>query len=488
MPIPPVRLLAANDVPIRDSGDYVLYWMIAQRRTRFNFALQHAVDRCKRLGKPLLVVEPLQAGYRWAADRIHRFVIEGMRDNAAAIEKSPVHYFPYVEPQPGRAMPLLQALAGRACTVITDEFPCFFLPRVIAVMRRRIPAHLELVDSCGVMPLRRADRTFTVAHSYRRWMQKNILDVLLEMPKPNPLAGVKLPPLPSLPDAVNRRWKPANLEQLLETGGLSDIPIDHEVLPTLSAGGPREAGRKWKTFLHDSLDNYDEQRNHPSRPSTSGLSPFLHFGHISAHQMAADLLDHEDWTPDKASSPHGKNRGFWNVSSSAEAFLDQLLTWREVGFNLTHRHPDSYDKYDSLPHWALQTLDQHSGDRRPHLYTLEQFERAETHDPLWNAAQRELVTTGVMHNYLRMLWGKKILHWTPSPQQALAVMIQLNNKYALDGRDPNSYSGIFWVLGRYDRAWGPKRPVFGSVRYMTSDSTRKKLKLGDYLTRFGPNA
>ena len=157
-----------------------------------------------------------------------------------------------------------------------------------------------------------------------------------------------------------------------------------------------------------------------------------------------------------------------------------------MGFNLSFREPKTYDKFESLPSWAQMTLNEHVTDMRPAIYTPEQFELAETHDELWNAAQRELVQTGVMHNYMRMLWGKKILHWTPDPREALRIMIHLNNKYALDGRAPNSYSGIFWVLGRYDRAWGPKRPVFGSVRYMTSDSARRKLRLKAYLARFGP--
>jgi deoxyribodipyrimidine photo-lyase len=153
-----------------------------------------------------------------------------------------------------------------------------------------------------------------------------------------------------------------------------------------------------------------------------------------------------------------------------EALLDQVLTWRELGFNLCAQR-DDFDQYESLPDWALQTLDAHRSDPREHVYSSAQFENANTHDPLWNAAQNQLRRDGKIHNYLRMLWGKKILEWSFSPREALDTMIELNNKYALDGRDPNSYSGIFWVLGRYDRAWGPERPVFGKVRYMSSKNT-----------------
>jgi len=169
---------------------------------------------------------------------------------------------------------------------------------------------------------------------------------------------------------------------------------------------------------------------------------------------------------------------------NAEFVLYWSTAYRRTGWNLC-AHAGDYDRYDSLPDWAGETLAEHEADRREYVYTPEEFEEARTHDPLWNAAQTQLVREGRIHNYLRMLWGKKILEWSPGPREALEVMIELNNKYALDGRDPNSYSGIFWVLGRYDRPWGPQRPVFGKVRYMSSQNTARKLKLGNYLNVYG---
>ncbi len=484
MPIPALRLRTANDKGFRPDGQFVLYWMVAFRRTHWNFALQHAADRAAALGKPLVVFEPLRTRYRWASDRLHRFIIAGMRDNQAALADQPVTYFPYVEPQPGAGTPLLHALAKHACTVISDDYPCFFLPHMVKAVADRLPVSLELVDSNGVMPMRAAERTFTVAHSYRRWMQKTIPEHLSTMPAVDPLAGRKLPRLESLPHAIIRRWPAANLPALLREGGLAKLPIDHAVGPGAVAGGPLAAARRLSSFLDETLSHYDEDRNHPDRHGSSGLSPYLHFGHISAHQVISDLLDHEAWNPAQLGPANGKNHGFWNTSTAAEGFLDQMLTWREMGFNLTSRHPDSYDRFESLPDWARRTLEEHADDPRPVVYSLDAFESAQTDDELWNAAQRQLVQDGVMHNYMRMLWGKKILHWTNHPREALQILIELNNKYALDGRDPNSYSGIFWTLGRYDRAWGPKRPIFGSVRYMTSDSARKKLQLKQYLERF----
>lgn len=487
MPIPAIRISDANDVPIRADGDYVLYWMIANRRLSWNFALDYAIDQAKSLGKPLLIFEPLRVRYRWASDRLHRFIIEGMREHREKLSGHRIGYYPYVEPTAGAGTPLLATLARKACVVITDEYPCFFLPHMIDAVKADLPARLQLVDGHTVVPLRKADRTFTVAHSYRRWMQKQILDEIMDMPKAEPLKGLKIPPFPGIDNKILRRWPIADLDTLLAPGGLAPIAIDHDVRPSEDyVGGGSQATRRLEQFVSHSLSAYGDDRNHPDKRATSGLSPYLHFGHISPHQILSAVFAHESWTPDQASPPNGKNNGFWNTSEPAEAFLDQLLTWREIGFNMSFRNPKDYDQYDTLPDWALKTLKQHAKDARPAIYSLEQFERAQTHDEVWNAAQRELVTTGVMHNYLRMLWGKMILHWTRTPQDALEILIELNNKYALDGRDPNSYSGIFWTLGRYDRAWGPTRPVFGNVRYMTSDSTRKKLKLKQYLNKFSP--
>ena len=202
------------------------------------------------------------------------------------------------------------------------------------------------------------------------------------------------------------------------------------------------------------------------------------------HEAFDRLARREAWTPARVSEEvTARREGWWGMSKGAEAWLDELVTWREIGFNFAAERAD-YDRYDSLPDWAQNTLAEHAADPREHVYDLDAFDAAATHDALWNAAQRQLRREGVIHNYLRMLWGKKILEWSPDPRAALEVMIELNNRYALDGRDPNSYSGIFWVLGRFDRGW-PERAVYGTVRSMSSESTRRKVRLSRYLDRFG---
>jgi deoxyribodipyrimidine photo-lyase len=255
------------------------------------------------------------------------------------------------------------------------------------------------------------------------------------------------------------------------------------VKPTDEMGGPRQGQSVIDRFVRKRLINYSEARNEPEQAGSSLLSPYLHFGHVSPHSVFEQLAKTAHWTPEKIAKPNGKMTGFWNMGPDAEAFLDQLMTWREIGFNMCWRERN-YDRFESLPEWAQTTLEQHEKDPRQWNYSVEQFDQAQTHDPLWNAAQNQLKHEGRIHNYLRMLWGKKILHWTATPREALKIMIELNNKYALDGRDPNSYSGIFWVLGRYDRAWGPERPIFGKIRYMTSESTQTKFKVKQYIKQW----
>jgi deoxyribodipyrimidine photo-lyase len=247
------------------------------------------------------------------------------------------------------------------------------------------------------------------------------------------------------------------------------------------------ATRRLKTFLTTSLHRYHEDGNHPDKGVTSGLSPYLHFGNISSHEVFSLIASQEGWTPLRlAEKADGSRAGWWGMTPGVEAFLDQLITWRELGFNYAHRRLD-WAAFDSLPDWAKGTLNDHKGDPRPHLYDYDAFLEARTHDALWNAAQRQLLEEGVIHNYLRMLWGKKILEWTSSPREALRIMVDLNDRLAIDGRDPNSYSGIMWCLGRYDRGW-QERPVYGKIRSMSSERTRKKVRLETYLSRYGPGA
>ena len=492
MSVPTSRVRALNGAAVRPSGDWVLYWMTATRRLTWNHALDRAIAHAQTLDRPLVVLEPLNVDYRWASDRHHLAVIDGMREHERTLAGSGVAYHPYVEPRPGAGRGLLRALAERACAVVTDDSPVFFTPRLLEAAGRLRGCLVEAVDSCGLLPLSAADRTFTSAYHLRRFLHKELPAHLGEAPAADPLSSARLKPAripadvldrwPRAPDAlVGGEGLPAQ-EALV--GELGALPIDHSVGPTGWRGGHGAARARLDAFLGDGLDRYGEERNDPDSGAASELSPWLHYGHISAHEVFDVVARREGWSPARITPPHdGRRKGWWGMSASAEAFVDELITWRELGHVYCARNPD-YDRYETLPEWVLETFEVHASDPREHVYSLEAFERADTHDEIWNAAQRQLVEAGVIHNYLRMLWGKKILEWSQHPRRALEVMVELNNKYALDGRDPNSYSGIMWVLGRFDRGW-PERPIYGKVRSMSSASTRRKVRLDRYLERWG---
>lgn len=468
---------------MRVSGAYVLYWMISARRLQYNFAMDHALAYCRELRKPLVIFEALRCDYRWASDRMHRFVIEGMADNQQACEKAGVAYFPYIEPTRGAGCGLLQALSSRACVVVTDEFPCFFLPNMVAAASTKVGVRLEAVDSNGLLPLRATEMVYPTAYAFRRFLQKALPAHLDDFPSAHALQRRAVPERLAISEEVLVRWPMANLGSD-DFSFVRSLPIDHTVEPAEIRGGHREAVRRLKTFFDHRLPDYSEKRNEPQLDVASRMSPYLHFGHISTHEVFSELSGREGWTPEKlALRGNGSREGWWNMSANAEAFLDELVTWRELGYNFTVHRRD-YDQFKSLPPWALQTLKVHAKDQRKPSYSREQLESARTYDVLWNAAQIQLIREGRIHNYLRMLWGKKILEWSRTPKEASETLVHLNNKYALDGRNPNSYSGIFWCLGRYDRPWGPERPIFGKVRYMSSGNTARKVKVKNYLQKY----
>lgn len=479
-----LRIRAVNDAPVRADGTFVLYWMIATRRASWNFALDRAVDWAQSLGQPLVVMEALRCGYTWASDRLHRFVLEGMRDNAAAFSQGPALYFPYVEAEVGAGKGLLESLARSASVVVTDDYPCFFLPRMVETAGTRLGVRLEAVDSNGILPMRAADKPYPAAVHYRRHLQKHIKTFIREFPQEEPFLDKTLPRLRALPAEIARRWPAADVEQLAgSVEAVRRLPIDHSVPIVAMTGGSRAAEQALERFL-GVVGQYHDGHNHPDESGTSRLSPYLHFGHISTHEVFTRVVRRERWSVSKLGTVSGAREGFWGASPGTEAFLDQLLTWRELGFNTCCFRPGDYDAFSSLPGWAQDTLHAHASDPRTFIYSQDEFEEARTHDPLWNAAQRQLREEGWMHNYLRMLWGKKILEWSRTPEEALSTMKNVMDRWAVDGRDPNSYAGYCWTLGRYDRPW-PERSIYGTVRSMSSENTRKKVHVERLLREYG---
>ncbi len=486
--VPPERIRVLNQRPLNPQGRHVLYWMTAARRSSHNFGLQRAAELSRELDRPLLVLEALRADYPFASRRLHAFVMQGMADNLRAFAKGRALYHPYLEPASGAGKGLLEVLAEHACAVVADDFPAFFLPRMLAAVASRLAVGLEAVDSCGLLPLAATPKAFPSAHQMRRFMHRHLPTHLGSLAEADPLrAG--LPAGAALPAGLAERWPAATAGQLRSgSGWLANRPLDHSLAVSPLAGGSQAAGARLRAFVANGLARYAEEAKHPLSGAASGLSPYLHFGHISTQEVFLAVAGNEGWAPHLLNpGAAGHRQGFWGLTASAEAFLDQLVTWRELGYHFCRHRPD-HESFSALPDWAQHTLRKHARHPRAYVYGPEELLAAATHDPIWNAAQRQLAREGIIPNYLRMLWGKKILHWAPDPRSALAIMLELNNRLALDGRDPNSISGILWCLGLFDRPWGPERPVFGRVRYMTSENAARKLRLKQYLDLYGPES
>lgn len=489
MPPDDERVRALNGAAVRGKGSCVLYWMVAARRTRWNRALSRALAHAREFGRPLVVLEGLRCDYPWANDRIHRFVIDGMADNAARFAAAGVAYVPYVEQVPRAGRGLVEALAEKACVVVTDDHPGFFLPRMLKAAGKRSTVRLEAVDGNGLLPLSASPAAFASVQSFRNFLHSRLPGHAFAGIEEDPLAKAPRRDPPAWLKDIQNRWRPARLALLAgDRELLTRLPVDHGVPPVAERGGPEAAGTRLREFLKDGLARYGVRTPGGPLPVSSGLSPYLHFGHVAAEEIAHAVLLREgrvasrDLVPGRAAS----EGGFWRVSPPADAFLDELVTWRELAFHLARHRGKDLGRYEAIPGWARATLDRHANDPRPRLFDFATLERAGTDDEVWNAAQRQLLLEGRIHPYLRMLWGKRVLEWTRSPREAFDVLVQLNNRWALDGRDPASSLGILWTFGLYDRPFGPERPVTGLVRAMTSESARRKFDLAPYLSRFGP--
>lgn len=476
--VPSDRIVQLNDRQPRGDGEFVLYWMIAHRRPHWNHALERAIELAQELRRPLLVLEYLRSGHAFSCDRVHRLLIDGMAANRAALARSAACYVAYVEPRAGAGAAVLRGLAARAAAVVTDTFPCYLHPRMAAAFAAECPVRTEAVDANGLLPLQATAAASQRAVDFRRVLQRGLRPHLGRFPKADPLRGVRLPRLAEADVPVG-----SDLDALL-AGGIAQLPLDHAVGPVALRGGWRAARAALADFLDARLARYGEGRNQLVGGAASGLSPWLHLGHISAHEVVQAVWDREGWSPERlGEGARGSKEGWWGMSAPAESFLDELLTWRELGHHYCHHQP-GYDRFDTLPDWALASLERHRGDRRDHVYDYGQLERGETHDELWNAAQAQLRGEGVIHNYLRMLWGKKVIEWSATPEDAWAALDRINNRWAIDGCNPNSWSGIAWCFGRFDRPWFPERPIFGSIRWMSSDNTRRKMDVKPYLARW----
>ena len=447
-----VRSLLLNDAPPRSGGQYVLYWAQANRRVDSNHALSFAVRLANDLRLPVLFYEGLTCSHPHANDRLHAFILEGIPDNAKRAAALGIGYVFYYRRRRCDPNDILYRLATGAAALVTDDYPGY----LVRDHNRSIPAKIGIpyyaVDASCIVPMAHFGEQEYAAYTIR--------------PKIHRLLPEHLKPVP--PIRVKKLWTGA--PPLFHTAvDIDAIPallaaseIDHSVAPSVEFRvGSREAHRRLRYFLKHNLKRYARLSREPSARATSQLSPYLHFGYISSLEIALAVQDY--------AAEH---------KLIAAEFLEELIVRRELAFNFARYGPQP-DSLAALPQWAQTTLRKHARDRRKPVYTGRQFEQADTHDPLWNATQRELLRDGVIQGYYRMYWGKKIIEWCASHQEALEIMIYLHDRYALDGRDPNTYANILWCFGLHDRPWA-ERPVFGMVRYMSLEGMKRKTDIDSY--------
>jgi deoxyribodipyrimidine photo-lyase len=423
------------------------------RRVDSNHALLHAVKRANELGLPVLYYEALSCSYPSANDRLHTFILEGVPEQALRLRQLGIGYCFYLRRRECDPNDVLYRLAEDAACVVSDDYPTFVAARHNASAPRRLAVLYEVVDSSCVVPMSLLEKREYAAYTIRPKIRKLLPEYLRPCPSVEVANKWELP-VPPFHTPVTTSAIPSLV---------AACEIDHSVRPSISfTGGRLAAERALQVFLDRNLRRYARERNEPSAHATSGLSPYLHFGQISSLEIALAARRHAE-----------------ENDLIADEFLEELIVRRELSFNFT-RHVESPVSLDNLPNWARQTLSQHAGDPREPSYRYEQFEQAETHDALWNACQAEMLLRGKIHGYYRMYWGKKVIEWSPTCQDALETMVRIHDSYALDGRDPNTYTGILWCFGLHDRPW-QTRPIFGSIRYMSYDGMKRKTDVDAYL-------
>ena len=447
------RVRALNDAPILPGAEYVLYWSQMNRRADSNHALQWAVQRANELQLPVLYYEGLTCTYPEANDRLHTFILEGVEEKRREFAKLGIKYVFYLQKDGDSPKQTVARLAKDAALVVTDDFPCFIIPKHNETIAARAGIPVYAVDSNGVIPMRKFEKEEYAAYTIRPKIKKFLPAYLVPFEEEGVVVradGLEV-------DCPDTQVTDGGIARLV-----AECEIDHSVKPSpLYHGGTTNGRKRLQKFLTQILPDYDAARNKPERDGSSRLSSYLHFGFLSPLEIALAVQD--------ADAPQ----------ASKDAFLEELIVRRELSYNFT-RHNPHYDSLAALPPWVQETMRKHIDDPRERIYTLEELEAAETHDELWNAAQREMVETGEIHNYVRMLWGKNVIGWTRSYEEAFAYLEHLNNKYCLDGRNPNSYAGILWCFGKHDRPW-MERPIFGTIRYMTRGSTGRKFDSKKYI-------
>ena len=439
------RVKALNKKETR-KGAYVLYWMQASQRSEYNHALEYAISKANDLHQPVVVFFGITDRFPEANERHYWFMLEGLKETQRSLKARGVKMVvQHLSPERGAVQ-----LAKKASLVVVDRGYLRIQRQWRAYAADRIDCPLIQIETDVVIPVEDASpKEEYAAATLRPKVLKKLDRFRVPLKENDPII-----------DSFSLDFDSFRIDDVPKA--ISKLRMDRSVKKASDfRGGTDQAKKHLRDFLTDKLDHYAELRNDPTLDYLSKMSPYLHFGQISPLYIVLEVS--------KTKSP-GK-----------EAYLEELIVRRELSMNFVH-YSETYDSFDSIPQWARKTLRAHQKDRRDYLYRREEFEQGKTHDPYWNAAQKEMVVTGKMHGYMRMYWGKKILEWSKTPQEAFQTTLYLNNKYELDGRDPNGFTGVAWCFGKHDRPWG-ERAIFGNVRYMNEGGLKRKFDANRYVEK-----
>jgi deoxyribodipyrimidine photo-lyase len=441
----------------------VAYWMSRDQRVDDNWGLLFAQVVALDASVPVVVVFCLEKGFLGSIRGHYEFMLKGLQEVASTLARKKIPFF-FLLGNPGIRIPEFVS-EYRIGTLITDFSPL----RVKRTWTEQVVSKIDIpffeVDAHNVVPCWEASQKHEyAAHTFRPKLYGVLPEFLEEFPELE--EGLEFPEIPAgsgkLGSFIN--IQESKIETLLPYKFLEEKAGSFSE-PEYFKSGEKAARKMMDDFLAKKLDSYLTLRNDPTKDGVSDLSPYLHFGQISAQRVVLEVEKSK-------TDPESK-----------KAFLDEILVWKEIADNFCYYNP-LYDNFESFPKWAKESLNAHRHDRREYLYTLEEFEAGKTHDPLWNASQMELLSRGKMHGYMRMYWAKKILEWSESPEKALEIAIYLNDRYELDGRDPNGYAGIAWSIGGvHDRAW-KERKIIGKLRYMSYEGCKRKFNVNVYISKY----
>jgi deoxyribodipyrimidine photo-lyase len=452
MTIHPARIRRLNDTPDR-KGPYVLYWMQQSQRAAWNHALEFAVDQANQYSLPLVVGFGLTDAYPEANLRHYTFMLEGLAETGKTLADRGIQFVM----QKGHPPDVALDLGKQAALIVCDAGYLRHQRQWRRKVARNAGCPVIQVETDIVVPVAGAsNKAEYAARTIRPKLHRIMADFLMPLSP----RDVKKP-------SLNRSLTGTEgLDVQAPKTLLHSLSLDKSVSPVsrFFPGGTSHAKKRFQAFLANGLENYDQNSNQPQTDDISHMGPYLHFGQISPLYLAMAVMNVDR-----------------SLADARDAFIEQLIIRRELAVNFVYYTP-GYDTFDVIPGWAKKTLADHETDPRKYLYTADELAQANTHDPYWNAAMMEMSHTGFMHNYMRMYWGKKILEWSSSPKQAYETTLALNNRYFLDGRDPNSYTGVAWLYGIHDRAWA-ERTIFGKTRYMAASGLERKCDIAAYVEK-----